>query len=327
MPKAVWKTFEEAVGAIQQQLDPTARVELDKRLEGLAGNQRQFDVVFRPRAAGHLVLGIIECKDQKRRVGTPQVEGFCKKAEAVGASVRIIASTSGFSKTAIATAQKYGIGLVSLLDEDANGPDLEIRVQWYARVRRWTRSVMKVHFADRCGGTGNSDAFAFRHQDKPVFGWFQRELVTTHSSVREPGWHVVGISFYEPLPVTVGTGERLVQGIVFASLLEVEHRTRQVLLSGEGFYDWHTREVIMPVGASVVTEALERDLRDWEVYTGDIPPPSQGLANWCMDLFIPHFPPTADVADLAAYGQVTQIVRCEDTGATQAGAHDRCSTP
>src|SRR4051794_19551766 len=70
--------LEKAVQQIYQRLDPNSQVTHDEWLEDRTGNTRQYDVVIRGDFGGHKMLGIVECKDHKRKKGPSEVEGFAK---------------------------------------------------------------------------------------------------------------------------------------------------------------------------------------------------------------------------------------------------------
>ena len=76
--------FERAIAAAYELMGGEADVEHDVRLSDKHGNTRQFDVVLRSKMVGHELLGVIECKDLNRKVGTPEVEAFLTKADLTG---------------------------------------------------------------------------------------------------------------------------------------------------------------------------------------------------------------------------------------------------
>src|SRR5688572_16049589 len=97
--------FEKAVAAVQAMLDPAAEVTHNTRLRDRLGHWRQFDVVIRVKAAGHEILGVIECKDLQRPIGTPELNAFADKARNVRANLTLLASKRGFTKQALELAR------------------------------------------------------------------------------------------------------------------------------------------------------------------------------------------------------------------------------
>lgn len=121
--------FEKAVAAIQKMMDPKANVEHNKKLRDRFGHLRQFDVVIKGKIGGHKIIGVIECKNLKRRVGTPDIDAFVTKTRDVNANITLIASKRGFSKQALEKAKDYGIGTISLLPTHQKESGFSVGVQ------------------------------------------------------------------------------------------------------------------------------------------------------------------------------------------------------
>ena len=64
------KIPENAVGRIQQMLDPESKVTYREKIPNRLVILREFDVVIRGGFAGQPMLGVIECKDWAGKVGT-----------------------------------------------------------------------------------------------------------------------------------------------------------------------------------------------------------------------------------------------------------------
>ena len=111
------RSFEKAIAAIQKKLDPSATVSHDERIVDRFGHSRQFDVIIRGKVGSHDILGVIECKDLGKKVGTPEVESFVTKSRDVNANIALIASKKGFTKPAVEKAKDYGIGTITLLPD------------------------------------------------------------------------------------------------------------------------------------------------------------------------------------------------------------------
>ena len=111
-------SLEKTVARIQQMMDPESKVTHNERLVDRVGNTRQYDVIIRGRFGGRDILGVIECKDHKRRKGPDVVEAFAKKTENLGANLRLMVSRKGFTDQALKLAVHEGIGCLSLLPDD-----------------------------------------------------------------------------------------------------------------------------------------------------------------------------------------------------------------
>jgi hypothetical protein len=70
--------FEKAVARVQQMIDPASLVTHNEILIDRFGNKRQFDVVVRGRFGGAPMLGLIECKNHKVKIGPTVIEAFAK---------------------------------------------------------------------------------------------------------------------------------------------------------------------------------------------------------------------------------------------------------
>jgi hypothetical protein len=112
-----WKTFEQVVANIYRRLGGDFDVQTNQRAtDQVTGELRELDVTLRSRETpGSLPLFIvIECKDQKAPVGSPQVEAFVTKLRDIGAHKGVMVSASGFSAPALTKATHYAIEAFSL---------------------------------------------------------------------------------------------------------------------------------------------------------------------------------------------------------------------
>jgi hypothetical protein len=75
--------------------------------------RREVDVVAFGKVAGHQSAVFIECRDWKRPQDVQWVEQARTKFDDLGANVKILVSSSGFTKTALAKAARYGIKTIT----------------------------------------------------------------------------------------------------------------------------------------------------------------------------------------------------------------------
>jgi hypothetical protein len=116
------KRLENLVDVIERvtAASPNVKVESPKRLRDKnTGKLREHDVVLTFLQGHHEVLTALECRDRSRPVGVPAIEGFKTKCEVTGVHRGIIVSATGFTGTAIETAQRYNIGCLSLDEVEA----------------------------------------------------------------------------------------------------------------------------------------------------------------------------------------------------------------
>jgi hypothetical protein len=92
--------------------DATVRESVEL-VEIVSGNPREVDVVAVGEVAGHGTIVGIECRDWKRKQDVQWVEQADNKFKDLGANVKVLVSSSGFTKGALAKATQYGIKAIT----------------------------------------------------------------------------------------------------------------------------------------------------------------------------------------------------------------------
>jgi hypothetical protein len=263
--------LEKAVARVQQLLDPNSQVTHNEKLTDRVGNVRQYDVVIRGRFAGRDCLGVIECKDHGRRKGPGDVEAFAKKAENLGANIRIMVARMGFTARALKLASFEHVVCLSLLSERAMVPAHSIGEWWYGEVAFWTEVRLIVHF-HTLPGPEKLTTFAgdeVRWQGKPVIKWFMRDLITAHSNEKTEGRHHTAVEFSQPREMEIGNDRYLVKGLACDAIRVYKKKRKWVSWSGDAFYDWQDRKYL--VAGQIVTTPIETDVSLWDDYAGEFP--------------------------------------------------------
>jgi hypothetical protein len=85
-------------------------------MEIASQERREVDVVAFGKVAGHQSAVFIECRDWKRPQDVQWVEQARTRFDDLGANVKILVSSSGFTKTALAKAARYGIKTITTGD-------------------------------------------------------------------------------------------------------------------------------------------------------------------------------------------------------------------
>jgi hypothetical protein len=263
-------SFEEAVAAVQGLLDPSATVLHNQRLMDRVGHRRQFDVVIRAKAAGHDVLGVIECKDLRRPGDSPEVNAFADKARNVNANVVLMVSRRGFTKPALELARFHGIGTFSLLKHDHTSEGVTFGVYWYATVLSWNTLQITLHFDGPATVTSFS-AEKILIDGKPLLAWLLRRLHTTHDDVLVQGWYRLAIDFNAPTAVTVEGAEVRLVGIHIDAERLCKYRRKRIVWAGKALYDWSEKRLTIPANESLVTQGWRADFSDWDEYEGPLP--------------------------------------------------------
>jgi hypothetical protein len=280
-------SLERAVARIQQMMDPDTKVTHNERLEDRAGNKRQFDVVIRGTFGGRQVLGVIECKDHKRQKGPDAIEAFAKKAENVGANVRLMVSSRGFTEQALRLAAFEHVECLSLLPNDPMAAGISFGHFWYGRVRRWTDWQLTIYFPIHSAPVPSVSSNAVLWRGLPVLRWFLRELFTVYSQDKDPGIYSLQLPFEQM--VQINGAEYPVTAIACRATWVQRNKRKWVSLSGDGYYDWHSEAIRVPANTSLVGGSVETDILLWGDYDGDMPP---------MDGDRPAGPPIVIMSDV-----------------------------
>lgn len=83
------------------------------------GRLREHDVVIIRRTHHGPNLTAIECRDQGRKVGVPQIEAFAKKCEKTGIHHGIVVAANGFTNTARTKAKALNLTCMELADAES----------------------------------------------------------------------------------------------------------------------------------------------------------------------------------------------------------------
>ncbi len=257
--------FEKAVAAIQAQIDPVATVSHNETLDDRLGHARQFDIVIRGTFAGQQMLGIIECKDSKRRVGNPEIDAFVTKAQEINANFKIIISRSGFTKPALEKCAHYGIQALSLIEDDPANRKFFIGTRWTADVTRWGQISISLHFAEPPIEPVVFAADQLMINGKRVLDWFTNYLLDHEGEITELGWIVdVAAEFDELQVVRIRPDvEYLCSAISFKAERVCDKLERLVGISGTGFFNWNSKQATFPPGAAILSDAVPTDFTQW----------------------------------------------------------------
>ncbi|HTV10210.1 MAG TPA: restriction endonuclease [Candidatus Aquilonibacter sp.] len=122
-----WKRFEKLVARIHIALCRDAEVKWSEKLMDTSGTERQIDVTIRTRTGPHQMLGIIQCKYEKRAVNITEVEAFAMVKKDLNAATAIMVARNGFQTGAQAKAKLHDIRLWTLDEAE--------KVAWREEVR------------------------------------------------------------------------------------------------------------------------------------------------------------------------------------------------
>lgn len=111
-----WRQFEQTVAAFLQALDPSAKVSHDAQVPDFhTGLPRQRDVWIETSFGGHLPVKIlVSCKRKKGKLSQQDIDAFCGELQSSGAHKGVLYSYGGFTKPALAKADRLGISCCAL---------------------------------------------------------------------------------------------------------------------------------------------------------------------------------------------------------------------
>jgi hypothetical protein len=281
------RTFEQAVGRIQQTLDPESLVTYREKIVNRLGISREFDVVIRGSFAGQPMLGVIECKDWTDRVGTPEVDAFIRKSQDVNANLRMMVSQKGFTEPALVQAKDAGVGVFSLLPDDANETGFSLGVLWYGRSYIWMRLFTHSF-------VGKTPQFSFDgkeilYKDVPVVNIFEKELSTTYLQTSDTAPVNLQADFHPYITVTIRGETFRISKIHVRAQRVITNKRRFMQMTGDALYNWESKTANIPKTGFISIHGFDLNMTDWEEFEGDIPEtgPYQFVIerHWgCLDL-------------------------------------------
>ncbi|MEU7712961.1 restriction endonuclease [Micromonospora chalcea] len=102
----LWQRYEQSVRHFLSDLDPSAQVTHNKKVEGrLSQSKRQVDVWAVGSVVGVDVVVAIECKRYRRPVTVETIDQFVGKLIDIGAGIGVLYSYSGFTGSAVNRAE------------------------------------------------------------------------------------------------------------------------------------------------------------------------------------------------------------------------------
>jgi len=258
--------FEKVVADIQSQVDPNADVFHNKHIVDRLGQSRQFDVVIRGQFAGQEILGVIECKDLGKKVGTPEIDAFVTKSNDINANFKIVVSRRGFTKPAIDKAKHYGIQTLSLIPNDEINYGFKVGSYWHADIYYWEQISLRLLFTEEPDRPIKFEAQNVRIGSKKVLDWFTNYLISNVTCENKLGWVVgVGIEFENFQNINIDDKENYIcKGIDFHAKRSLAKKQKFVGINGAGFFDWQRSKATLPAQDNIRTDVVETNFMEWE---------------------------------------------------------------
>lgn len=113
---SLWRAFELLVATIEEKAAPrNATVTSPDSIRDLVtGNMREVDASIRFKAGTADILVTVECRKRGRKADDTWIEQLATKRQKIGAAKTIAVSSTGFTKSAVKSAQYHGIELRTL---------------------------------------------------------------------------------------------------------------------------------------------------------------------------------------------------------------------
>lgn len=276
--------FEVAVTKIQKMMDPKSVVTHNEKLKDRVGNVRQYDAVIRGKFGGMPVLGVVECKDYKIKVGPSKIEAFSKKTENLGANLKLLVSRKGFTKQALQLAQHENIGCYSLLPDNPEQAGFSVGNLWYGIIRLWKNMKLFIGFEEGTSPISDFNPDTVKWRGKKVVNWFLKELYNKYSEVSEEKTYNFKVIFNHTRNIEIEGQLYPVKGLSMNADRVYKKKKKWVYWTGEAYYDWNEKKFIIPPKGIIWGNSIEGDLNKWDDHNGEIPDfentvkPSEGIS-------------------------------------------------
>lgn len=302
-------SYEKSVAAIQSLLDPAAVVTHNEIIVDKLGHSRQFDVVIRGAFAAQKMLGVVECKDLGRRVGTPEVDAFVTKSNDINANFKMIMSRKGFTKPALEKCRHYGVKALSLVPHDGAEQPTFIGTYWAADLKHWDSITVSLFSA-----TENPSRIEFLADQVLIRGaraidWFKNRLKSVPQNDDPADYSItLKANFIESEPIQISVGNSyLCSAIAFTSTRVTRKMQKLVGIRGPGFFDWNTSEVSFPANSTIASEGVPMDFSLWDPRSSENLP-SSNFIDFKIFVSALQFEDLGEIVDLESIA----TIECEE---------------
>jgi restriction endonuclease len=263
--------FERAIAAIQAKFDPGATITQNESLHDRHGHRHQCDVVVRGKVGGHQILGVIECKDLARKVGTPEVEAFATRAASLRADLKIIVLRRGFSRPALELASHHGIRTMSLLKRDRVTKGISVGDYVYLRRFNWRSIRASAMFPDGSSRPIEQSLETVTVNGMRIWDWLPNEIFTTYRQVTTVGWHSLRLRFRLTAQLGVAKATWSISVLEIQLWRDIDCLRTPAFAVGEGLVEFNPNILHVPGHATLETSfVLDQEFTNWES-VADVP--------------------------------------------------------
>jgi hypothetical protein len=156
---------------------------------------REVDVVAIGEVAGHQTVVCIECRDWKRPQTVEWVEQARTKFDDLGANVKVLVSSSGFTKSALAKAARYGIKTITPGEITPEFVGKVVNSAERAEYRHWVTLVQKADVVITRNGVtqkqelpGNVPVLYADGSEVSMFEALVNHVTQQHTRTHEDQW-------------------------------------------------------------------------------------------------------------------------------------------
>lgn len=167
-------------------------------VEIVSGDPREVDVVAVGEVAGHGTIVGIECRDWKRKQDVQWVEQADNKFKDLGANVKVLVSSSGFTKGALAKAAQYGIKAITVGGVTSEFVGRLVNNADRLEYHHWVTLTLKAEAVIAVDGLtqqlelpGNVPVLLADGSQASMFVDLVNHIVTSHTRMHDGEWNEV----------------------------------------------------------------------------------------------------------------------------------------
>src|SRR5215218_2300215 len=274
--------YQKLVAKVEQALNPGAEITVNPWVESPDG-RRDCDVSIRGSVNGQQVFVFIECKDWRRPVGVPSIDGLDSKRNDVGATDTIIHSNSGFTDVALKKAHRKGILTCSAIAEGDERIHVATTTYVTAKRTQVARLNLKLFHDSKYVVPEGFELSAVRIQDEPLLNWARTEIIRVCRMVNQEkpviDYREIQARYLlkSPMDASIDGAIALIRGVEIIALIFSTWLGRQVQSSATlGKFDHETGKLWIPSGEAMLLGPLDIHDGKWKVLNG---PPEEDEAG------------------------------------------------
>jgi len=250
------KPYEEAVAAVLQAFDRSAKISQGKWVIGPDG-RRELDVTVEGLLNGQPRSMLVECKDFNPRttgpVGIAYLDALDSKRRDLNMDFALLCSNAGFTVDAIRKAKRVNIGLASIIRKGDPRVRFTVKDETYLRNVRVESISVTLH-GDAPIELSSVPFYDIQWNDIPIANWVHhRVAILVSSNPIVTGTFTATHQLVSPQLFRWGSGEALATHLDFTFKISGRWLSHPVQFeSTNAIYDWLRRRLrVAPGGGHV----------------------------------------------------------------------------